>query len=350
MKITATLLQCAAVCAAMIAMPRAADAQFQRIVLLEEYTSVTCVPCATAGRNVNAVLQNNPSRIVSVRYHTNFIPTPKDRFYEANRAENETRRDFYGWAAMPKLRVDGELEPSATDMNEVQARVDDELARESPLQIAVTQEPFEANWRRVVVTVTAGPDGLASGYHLRTVAVEALVHDPLFGNSPYNGEVDVRDIMRRFLPNTDGEAIELGPNETKTFTYTYTVDDTWQPDQMYAVAFVQDDFDKSVEQAGFSPKPVAGIEDAALAGYSLASLAPNPSSGALRLDVTLGRPGRLAVSVYDAAGRLVRTLDGGPRSAGSSSLALDLGGLGAGAYTCVVSAGAWRQAAPVIVR
>ena len=351
MKISATAIRFAVAGAALLVMSSAASAQYQRIVLLEEYTSVTCGPCARAGQNLNAIMATYPGRTVSVRYHTNFIPNPKDRFYEANRVENDARKTYYGWVGMPVIRVDGTTEPPATNRTEVESRVTAQMEIESPIRIDVTHQAIEGNQATVTVTVTAGPDGVGSGNRLRVVAVEALVHDPLFASSPYNGEVEVPDIMRKFLGTTDGEAIEMSANEVRTFTYTYAFDAAWQTNQMYAVAFVQDDFDKAVMQAGYSPRPVSSVDAPELAGYAARAAAPNPTTGTARIDYTLGRPGRLEVSVVDAAGAVVAELEPIESSTASGAVSVDLATLGlpAGVYTVALTSGAWSWSDRIVL-
>lgn len=352
MKISTTSFRTAFAGAAFLVLSSAASAQYQRIVLLEEYTSVTCTPCATAGRNVNAILALYSDRVVSVRYHTNFIPSPKDRFYEANKIENDARKAYYGWVGMPVIRVDGTTEPPATNRVEVESRVTAQMDVEAPIKIDVTHQQIDGGQMRVTVTVTAGPDGVAAGNRLRVVVLEAEVHDPLFANSPYNGEVDVRDIMRKFLQGPDGEALEMTPSEERAFTYTYTVDATWQAGQMYAVAFVQDDFDKSVMQAGFSPRPVSSVESPEVAGYEARAAAPNPTTGPVRIDYALGRPGRLDVSIVDAAGNVVASLAPIESAArGNGTLTIDLAAMGlpTAVYTVVLTSGEWRWSDRVVV-
>lgn len=326
-----------------------AHAQFERIVLLEELTAVTCKPCANAGEIINTILAENPTRVTSIRYHTLFLPSPEDPFWVANKPESDARRSFYEVIGIPVVRVDGSLSPPATDENEVRARVSEELAIESPISLTVTHQPVEGGQMRVTVMATAGPEGLSTGYHLRVAALERFVHDPTFATDPYNGEIDIYDIFRDMLPNAGGEEITLDAGETKTFTYIYAVDAGWQADQMYAVAFVQDAFDKTVLQAGFSPRPTSSVESPDIAGYGANAASPNPATDHARIDYTLGRPGRLDARLYDATGALVRAIEGGMHDAGRGTVTLDLEGLPAGVYNCVMSSGAWSWSDRVVV-
>lgn len=348
MKSFDALLKAGAAALVFLSLSARADAQFQRVVLLEEYTSVTCVPCATAGRNLNDILAGSPPNIVSIRYHTNFFPVPEDRFFEANKEENAARKAFYDWSAMPRVRIGGSVEEPGTVRSELDARISDELANDAVVKLEVTQVA-EGIDRIVTVKATAGPDGLTAGSRITVAAVERLVHDPTFGNSPYNGETDVYDIMRDLLPNAGGEALTLAANEVRNFVYSYQIGEGWQGDQMYAVAFIQDEFDKSIVQAGFSERPVSSVELQSAPGYSASSAVPNPTSNSFRIEYDLGRPGPLAVKLYDVNGVIVRSVDAGLRDANRSSVTVDASGLPAGVYTCVLSSGVWRWSDRVII-
>ena len=66
------------------------------------------------------------------------------------------------------------------------------------------------------------------------------------------------------------------------------------------------------------------------AGVSLGFAAPrpNPARETVRFDLALARAGEVEVTVFDLAGRRVRTLAAGPRSAGAVALAWDLADAG----------------------
>jgi hypothetical protein len=86
------------------------------------------------------------------------------------------------------------------------------------------------------------------------------------------------------------------------------------------------------------PTGTAGVGgSAAPRELELSAPSPNPARGATRIAFGLPRAGRVRLSVYDAGGRLVRTLADGGREAGAYSLAFDARdergrALGAGLY------------------
>jgi hypothetical protein len=63
----------------------------------------------------------------------------------------------------------------------------------------------------------------------------------------------------------------------------------------------------------------AGLRSDAATGLS----APNPFHAGGKLMLSLGQPGRVVLKVYDATGRLVRTLDAGRLSSGSHQIEWD---------------------------
>jgi hypothetical protein len=80
-----------------------------------------------------------------------------------------------------------------------------------------------------------------------------------------------------------------------------------------------------------------GNETPAPKGIDLAQNRPNPSRGNTEISFTLPRADAVRLALYDAQGRLVRTLTEGSQSAGTHRLALS--GLEAGVYFYRLEAG-----------
>ena len=76
---------------------------------------------------------------------------------------------------------------------------------------------------------------------------------------------------------------------------------------------------------------------------------PNPSFGASTLSFDLPRASHVVVRIYDAAGRLVDTLQDGPMGAGVQRMTWDAGQGGSGAYFYQVIAGAERATGRLLV-
>jgi hypothetical protein len=76
---------------------------------------------------------------------------------------------------------------------------------------------------------------------------------------------------------------------------------------------------------------------------------PNPVQGAAQVRFTLARPVAVRLRLYDAAGRLARTVLEGTLAAGDKSVALRSRGLKPGSYFLVLDAGTASERVKLIV-
>jgi hypothetical protein len=90
-----------------------------------------------------------------------------------------------------------------------------------------------------------------------------------------------------------------------------------------------------------SPTPVSRQGRLALA------VSPNPSRSGAMVEFALPTRGEVSLKVYDAQGRLVRTLVSGIREAGTFHVSL--GSLSAGVYFCSLQTGAYKTARSLVV-
>ena len=80
-------------------------AQFDRMVLLEEFTQASCGPCASQNPGFNALLQENTDIATSIKYQV-WWPG-YDPMYEHNTSDVDTRVDYYGITGVPHALMDG---------------------------------------------------------------------------------------------------------------------------------------------------------------------------------------------------------------------------------------------------
>ncbi len=224
---------------------------YERIVLIEEFTSATCPPCVRGSENMNKVV--DPSNgILSIRYHMDW-PAPNDPFNLHNYAENMARRTYYGVGGIPHAVVCGQTEVNpASDLKGLQQAIQHWQSRSTPLNITVAEDRSDPN--NVQVTVTVKSDEALQGLTLRVAVVARFVELPdlpdQLANS--NGETEFYDAMLDMLPDADGTDFNIAAGETKTFTFNYAMGsgELWPEGQIYVTAFVQNDQTKEVLQAG----------------------------------------------------------------------------------------------------
>ncbi len=81
-----------------------------KIVLLEDFANVSCVPCVISNKIIESLTKNTygPSKLVAVKFPTNF-PSPSDPFYLAQPNYCDQRMEYYNIFFAPTTYVDGVL-------------------------------------------------------------------------------------------------------------------------------------------------------------------------------------------------------------------------------------------------
>jgi hypothetical protein len=221
--------------------------KYKRMKLLEQYTSATCPPCATAAPFVEAAVKLE-SDVISLRYHMNY-PAPGDPWNVMNSRDPQIRHDLYGINGIPYLRVGGTASINPTAGVAAINNLISQIPPTSMAKIDVVQKGG-----KVEVTVTT--DRALTGAKLffatvqRTVTISNL--PSTLPNS--NGESKFGDIMMFMYPDANGTEINQAAGETRVYTFTPGMGSgrEWNPANLYGIAFLQDDATKEIIQAGAS--------------------------------------------------------------------------------------------------
>ncbi|MBS1913015.1 MAG: Omp28-related outer membrane protein [Bacteroidetes bacterium] len=234
------------------------NAQSPRMVLFEEMSNASCVPCAAQNPTYHAYITQHMDRILPISFRSRY--PGRDVMHDADPTMHDGRVAFYGSPGVPNVVVNGIPSTEPTSGFYAGAAADTaaesrELAKTSatsPVSIAVVENRYGNNSD---VTVTVSSTQALSGKKLRMIVVEAHHYYTSAGG---NGEKDFYNVARKMLPTLDGVDLTLAANETKTFQQSYQIDAAnWNADQVYVVAFVQDDNTKEVYNAAastFMPK------------------------------------------------------------------------------------------------
>jgi hypothetical protein len=217
-----------------------------RVVLLEHFTSVNCVPCPPTNEIINGLLETlGLEKVVGIEYH----PWPGDPFYDAASFENITRNNYYAVSSIPVLFMDGVISPGPTDSLAMVAAVESRLAEPSPVIIAVTDTVTGSTWRGTAQII--GLENVVSS-DLRGffVILEKEIH--LSQPPGTNGEKDFYFVMRKILPQAFGEVLNVAAGDTLTKFQEFDLQPDWDPTQIFTVYFLQDYNTKEVLAAGTS--------------------------------------------------------------------------------------------------
>jgi hypothetical protein len=261
-----TLLIC------MLAMGSFAFGQSQRLVLAEEFTQASCGPCASQNPAFNTLLSANTSKVVSIKYQTNWPGV--DPMNTQTQSDVGPRVTYYGVTGVPAVRFDGTTVGSGAPSAITQTVINNEYAVTSPFTMNLSHT-FSSDYDSIFITcvITASTNFTAAG---ALKAHIAMVEETItFASAPgTNGETEFYNVMRKMYPNSSGTTLAgswtTGQTQTITFarpipTYIYS------KAQIGIVGFIQDDGNKSVKQAAYSvPQPISvDIGATAIAGIPL---------------------------------------------------------------------------------
>ncbi|MCX8056968.1 MAG: Omp28-related outer membrane protein [Ignavibacteria bacterium] len=219
---------------------------YDRVVLMEIFTSTTCPPCASANPYFDNWLKNysNKDRVAVIKYHT-WWPSPgNDPFYYANTVENQARVNYYGTNYVPRGIVNGTGDGTSSPSTWI-SLIQNSIINSSQFEIKILGNVDAVQGGNLTIQVTADNNPIPTGtLVLHTVVVESDLY-----YTGTNGDPVHHFVMRKMYPNQNGETFTINPNETKTFSRTFSWNSTWKVDNSYVVVFIQNQSNKQVYQA-----------------------------------------------------------------------------------------------------
>ncbi len=226
------------------------NAQHPRMVLMEEFTSSTCGPCAVYKPNVDEFAKTD--NVVTVTYHQDY-PAEGDPYNVLDATSNRTRHDYYGLQSIPHVFIDGK-EANIASAAAIASAAQADLKSTSPLLITVTEDRSATPYKVNVVVRNDGTDALA-GKVLQVMVVNYysdLSKYPAVLNNPYTQYNTFDYCFLKAFPTIAGTTTSFPGNGTEqkyNFTYNPGADkNLWSG--YYVVAFIQDPTTKTVYQAG----------------------------------------------------------------------------------------------------
>jgi hypothetical protein len=239
-----------------------------RRVLIEEFTQASCPPCAAQNPTFNQTLADNAQYLTPIKYQTDW--PGYDPMNEHNPSEVQTRVDYYGVTGVPNGRQNGVLEVfpmTAYDAPTIETAYNTLTPVTIVLNhtVAPTKDAVD-----ITVSVTS-TQTLTGTLQLRVAVTEGTLN---FWSPPgTNGELDFFNVMKKMLPDANGTTTgDFAANETKTYTFSWPLQNFYNLNQVEVVAWLQDDATKEVWQSEHSA-PNTNFPDASVILLSDASLA-----------------------------------------------------------------------------
>ncbi len=228
--------------------PTAAD----KLVLLEDFANVSCVPCVTSNQVIENLLHGAYAKKIAVVKFPISWPSPYDPFYLANKPACDARIIYYNVSNAPTIMIDGVLSPtSPLDSNEIKTLIDQRLTQTARFSISVNKSFHDSS---LVVNVDVHAIGLA-GVNLNDLVLKTIVieNDIEFDVAPgSNGEKVFYNVLRKILPADDGFSFAGKSTLQQPIVLNWNADllSNWNPDNLHVVAFIQNIQTKEVLQAG----------------------------------------------------------------------------------------------------
>lgn len=264
--------------------------QSQRMVFLEEFTQASCPPCEATTPALNALVDANVDKIVQIRYQTSWPGV--DPMNADNPGEVQERVDYYDVTGVPTFLIDGV--ESAGNAVPAQATVDASYDSDAPILIKVSHQMSD-NLTTADVNVTITNEGttdyVPGDAKLRVALTEEAIS---WDTPPGSTSIQVFEaVLKTFFTGAAGmELPTIAAGETWENTWSdlaipFTI---YNANTLGVVAFVQDDSDRSVDNAAYShPQalpngtdyPAAGVLTSSSVSSDLCDLAYNPSMGVL---------------------------------------------------------------------
>ncbi|AXJ02228.1 Por secretion system C-terminal sorting domain-containing protein [Cyclonatronum proteinivorum] len=211
-----------------------AQANDNRHVMVEIFTSTTCPPCLPAAVGFDNWLSNfeHADRVSVIKYPV-WWPGSGCIFYHQNPTPVNPRVSFYGANAAPTGVVDGT--PLGSTWTSWRNAIQNRVSVAAPMDMSMVAV---LNNGSVDVTVNMtrlpGADWPAQGLSLRL----AIVERNIAYNGP-NGSTNQDFVHRDMINGAVGVPVELTAGQTVTVSYNHDLNESWDTDNLKVVAFVQ---------------------------------------------------------------------------------------------------------------
>ena len=191
---------------------------FQRIPMIEVFTSSTCGPCNPGNVALNNVLNNYTDQYTLLKYQMSW-PGTGDPYFTS---EGGSRRSFYAVNSVPNLQVDGGFNGNPSSFSN--ALFEQSAAIPSYTSLSAT---YSVTGQTVDVSVSINPH---ENITLSSKLYVAIFEHRTFLNLKSNGETEFENVMKKMLPGgfQGGQYIaSLDSGVQQNFDFSYTFNGTY---------------------------------------------------------------------------------------------------------------------------
>jgi PKD repeat protein len=233
--------------------------------LIERFTNSGCVPC----RDLNVLWYNatthdlvNSSTIAHIVYNVDW-PYASDPMHILNKADNNTRRGYYGVNAVPWIDINGANFNTGSGSAAFLNAVNSGNAEYAPFSIVLTPVKFSNNVINVHVAINRDANDVTVFGDNVSLQVGITEKTVAYSSPQPNGELEFFSICRKMLPDAKGTLFTIpAPGETTELDLDYIPTQAFLNavdfDSLRIVAYIQDNDTKEVFQSEMSDVVLSG--------------------------------------------------------------------------------------------
>ena len=221
------------------------NAQNQRTVVLECFTSTTCGPCASANPALDNLINNNADKLIAIKYHVNW-PAAGDPMNLHNPGDVSSKVSFYSINAVPYSVGDGTWVGNSSSVS--QAMINQWAAVDSPIDMRMTYY-FNAAQDTMFVVVMGRASSAINSNSLK-LNISVIEKTMEYATAPgSNGERIFHNVMKKLLPSAAGTSIAaMEAGDYFAYKYSWALANVMNVSELTAVAWLQDGTTKQMIQ------------------------------------------------------------------------------------------------------
>ena len=225
--------------------PNASFPWLGKKILIEDFTGYKCTNCPAASSELHTIEELYPDKIIGIAIHAGFFAKPSGDFVTDFRTpEGDELADFFEPDAFPIGMVNRVGYPNNVlkEYTDWATEVSSQLLQTPTIELSISEENNTIN-----VEARRLSDDNANLKLVVCITEDGVIYKQIDGSNLIE-DYEHNHILRKVLNGTWGSSIQL-TNTSSTFSYDYTLEDTWVRSNCNVVAFVYNDSNKEVLQA-----------------------------------------------------------------------------------------------------
>ena len=316
---------------------------YERTVLYEMFTSSTCPPCVGGNENFENVVSKFPeNEFASVKYQMSW-PGAGDPY---TTEDGLIKRNLYQISSVPALQINGGWNGNSNDF--ISSLHDDAI--EIPAFVSVWAQYTISVVDQKVTTCAI----IESKRDVGTVKMHiAIKENRTIANVGTNGEREFFDVLKRMVPDANGQDINITKGMREEICEEYTFKGSYRL-PANAGNIINDDIEHSVEDFN-NLEVVVWLQDddklvlnainaisaplsvKAMKSSNNVSVYPNPAVNNATVSIDASASNNAEIKVVDVVGKVVLALNEVSLTKGNNRIDLNTANLNSGVYFVQVS-------------